>query len=129
MTADKSTTVAAETKASGTSNTKKDSRSSPRPELVLSPQSVISSLLQTVDMERAEATYPQDVERILQLVRTTIPGGFKTVNAQVQQALMQNAVLNTLQEASVAISSGPKGKKGSGRDGKHSIADLYSGLE
>lgn len=87
------------------------------PELILAPQKRIDELLRHVDMQRAEASYPADVEKIFRLVRTEVPGGFKTVNAEVQQALVQNSILNTFKQAAAAAAGPSAGKKQGGRGG------------
>ena len=86
-----------------------------RPELVLASKKRMDEVLNNVNMEKAEATYPQDVDKIFSRVRAEIQGGFQTVNAEVKQALVQSAVLNTL-EIAAKLSDG--GKKGKGNGGK-----------
>ena len=90
-----------------------------RPHLLPATHSRIQAVLQQVDMEQAQASYPEDVEKILQLVRTQIRGGFATVNAQVREALMHNAMLNIFEGAVGAGAAGGAGKgKSANKGGK-----------
>eukprot|EP00873_Tetraselmis_striata_P004645 jgi/Tetstr1/424909/TSEL_015403.t1 len=105
-----------------------------RPGLMAASKREMEQLLANVDMEKAEATYPEDVEKIFAMVRT-LPGGFAAVNAQVQEALVHCAVRNTLEEiangrggAGTSGDSGGTKKKKTGK-ATSMIEDLYAGLE
>lgn len=97
-----------------------------RPTLLLASQNRIDTVLKQVNMEKAQATYPEDVEKILNLVRTEIPGGFSTVNAQVREALVRNSVLNMFQNAAGA--AGSKVVRKGEKKGRHKAGGKSSGI-
>mmetsp|Transcript_7926 Transcript_7926/g.13142 ORF Transcript_7926/g.13142 Transcript_7926/m.13142 type:complete len:415 (-) Transcript_7926:180-1424(-) len=94
-------------------------------QIKLAEQEDITRLFETVDMQKAEASYPADVEMIFKRVRETIKGGFTTVNNEVRTALVECACRTAF---AVAAAEGRNGKTVA-KPKRTKVEDLYAGLE
>lgn len=107
-----------------------------RPSFVAASAKDIKALIDNIDVEKAEATYPDDVEKILSLIRK-LPGGCASVNSKVREALVHCAVHNTLEDMSDALGAagGRQSKRSNVKNkgktplGRNKVEDLYAGLE
>ena len=66
----------------------------------------VEKLLKTVDMQKAQASYPEDVDKIIAQSKKLISGGFAEINRQVREALYQKAILSVLNQAAKQGSAG-----------------------